>query len=283
MPQLIGHLLSDLESRVLDLLALILAQVELGSSDLLGLFLQLGDGQQVVIAGQVPEEGAADSHEWPVGEFLLAIVDYLDGALVDHDLVEASLDKATGDVLELLTGLDQQVVALRDLDWDLFSCVASPDVEAGIAGATVDGEKVKIGVEAGEDRVDLAILLEIRGSRGQEMRAVAASILEGVGWEAKANGGHLGEAFHAAAIANVSNILWTSKITKNCKDLRILHGCSPLVHDWSPSLLDMGRIRSDVVGVQAWELSLIWRGLDHSPEESALRVGFVALDIQGAL
>ena len=62
--------------------------------------------------------------------------------------MKARLDQPAGDVLELLAGLDEQVVALGDLDGNTFSCIAGPDVQAGIARAAVDGEEVEIGVEA---------------------------------------------------------------------------------------------------------------------------------------
>ena len=79
----------------------------------------------------------------------------------------AGLDEPTGNVLDLLAGLYEEVVALGNLDGDAVAGVAGPDVEAGVAGAAVDGEEVEVSVEAGEDGVLLAVLFEIRCSGGQ--------------------------------------------------------------------------------------------------------------------
>jgi hypothetical protein len=69
-------------------------------------------------------------------------------------------------VFELLPGLHEQVIALGDLDGDLASRVAGPDVKARIPAAAVDGQEVEIGVEAGEDGVLLAVFLEVGGCGG---------------------------------------------------------------------------------------------------------------------
>ena len=97
----------------------------------------------------MPKEGRRDAHKRPLGDLLLAGRDHVDRLLVHHDLVESGLDQAARDVLELLAGLDEQVVALGDLDGDALPCVAGPDVQPGVAGAAVDGEEVEVGVEAG--------------------------------------------------------------------------------------------------------------------------------------
>lgn len=84
----------------------------------------------------------------------------------------AGLDKPTGDVLDLLAGLDEEVVALGDFDGDAVAGVAGPDVEARVPGAAVDGEEVEVGVEASENGVFDAILDEVGGGRGEQVRPV---------------------------------------------------------------------------------------------------------------
>ena len=84
----------------------------------------------------------------------------------------AGLDEPARQVLELLAGLDQQVVALRDLDGNALARVARPDVQARIARAAVDGQEVEVRVEAREDGVLLAVLLEVRRGGSEEVGAL---------------------------------------------------------------------------------------------------------------
>lgn len=172
MFQLALYLLADLHGLVADLFALVLAEVELLGPDGAGLLHARRDGCEVVVGAQVPEEGAADADEGTVREHGLALLDDGQRLLVDHDLMVASLDEASRKVLDLLARLDQEVVALGDLDGDLLARVARPDVQAGVARAAVDGEEVEVCVEAGEDGILLAVLLQVRGRRGEEVGAV---------------------------------------------------------------------------------------------------------------
>jgi hypothetical protein len=84
--------------------------------------------------------------------------------------VETSLDEATRDVLDLLAGLDKEVVAGRDLHRNAVAGVTGPDVEAGVAGAAVDGEEIEVGMEAGEDGVFGAILDEVGSGGSKKVR-----------------------------------------------------------------------------------------------------------------
>lgn len=172
MLQFLLHELTDLHRTVDLLLTLIPAQVKLLRPQPLGLLSKLRDRSKVVVRVQMPEEGGRDADKRAVGELLLALLDDLDGALVDNDLVEARLDQAARDVLELLAGLHKQVVAGRNLDGDALAGVAGPDVQTGVARAAVDGEEVEVGVEAGEDGVLLAVLFEVGGGGGEEVGAV---------------------------------------------------------------------------------------------------------------
>lgn len=85
--------------------------------------------------------------------------------------MEAGLDEAAGQVLELLTGLDEEVVAGWDLDGEASAGVSGPDIEARVAGAAVNGEEVEVGVETGKNGVLFAVLGKIGSSRSEKMRA----------------------------------------------------------------------------------------------------------------
>ncbi len=87
----------------------------------------------------------------------------------------AGLDKSARQVLELLAGLDQQVVALRDLDGNALARIARPDVQTRVARAAVNGQEVEVCVEAREDGAPLAVLLEVGRGGGEEVRALYMS------------------------------------------------------------------------------------------------------------
>lgn len=138
----------------------------------------------------MPEESAGDANLWSVGQLLGSALHGLNGLVVDGDLVEASLDETTGDVFDLLAGLDEEVVTGGHAYGDATARVASPDVEAGVAGTAVDGEEVEIGVEAGENGVLCAVFLEIGGSRREQVRTVSAGVAEVCGWKTESDSSH---------------------------------------------------------------------------------------------
>ena len=177
MLQLILHQLADLHRRVRLLLALVPAKIKLLGPQSVCLLGELGDGRNIVVRVEMPEEGRRDAHQRAVGQRLPALLDGLDRALVDDHLVEAGLDQPARDVLELLAGLHQQVVARRDLDGDALAGVARPDVQARVARAAVDGQEVQVRVEAGEDGVLLAVLDQVGGRGGEEVGAVGGAML----------------------------------------------------------------------------------------------------------
>lgn len=155
------NLLPDLHRRVLHLVALIPAEVQLLQPQGLGLLSQLRDGVEVEVARQVPEEGARYPDERPVRELAPPPLDRLDRLLVDDDLVVPGLDEPARDVLELLARLDEEVVARRDLDRDALARVARPDVQTRVARAPVDGQEVQVRVEPGQDGVLAAVLDQV--------------------------------------------------------------------------------------------------------------------------
>ena len=62
------------------------------------------------------------------------IIQYLERSVVYYDLMKTSLDEPTSDMLELLSGLHEQVsTRCRELDGDTFARITSPDVEPRIA------------------------------------------------------------------------------------------------------------------------------------------------------
>lgn len=183
--------MADLDGRIGRHVTLVAAHAVLLGADLASALGQGGDGFEVKVGVEAPEEGAGDADEGPVGELAPAPLHGGKG-VVDDDLVVAGLDEPARHVLELLAGLDEQVVAGRDLDGDAGARVAGPDVEPQVAGAAVDGEEVEVGVEAVEDGVLLAVLVQVRGGRGQEERVRDKGVLGKGGSRALEAGGWKG-------------------------------------------------------------------------------------------
>jgi hypothetical protein len=123
----------------------------------------------------MPEESRRDTNERAIRELLLAPLDDSQGRVIHDNFVEACTDKAAGDVLKLLASLDEQVIARRDLDGNSIAGIAAPDVESGIARATVNGQEVEVGMEPSEDRVLLAEFHQIRGGRSEEVGSTEGS------------------------------------------------------------------------------------------------------------
>lgn len=163
---LLLNLQTNLGRRIRALAALVPAQTLLLGPQVLCALGELGDGAEVKVGVEVPEEGAGDANLGAIGVLLAASLHGLDRLFVDDDLVVAGLDEAAGNVLDLLAGLDEEVVSGGHADGDAAAGVAGPDVEAGVAAAAVDGEEVEVGVEAGEDGVLFAVLGEVGGCRG---------------------------------------------------------------------------------------------------------------------
>ena len=152
------NLVADFHRRIHRLLAFVLAQVQLFQAERLGPSLEALYRCQYMVGRQVPEEGRRDSDHRPVGRLRRPPLHGIQSLLVDDNLMVAGLDEAPGDMLQLLSRLHEEVVSLGDLDGNPLACITCPDMEAWIPRAAVDGEKVQIGVEAGQDGVLLAVL-----------------------------------------------------------------------------------------------------------------------------
>lgn len=75
----------------------------------------------------------------------------IESVLIDNDFVEACFDESTGDNLDLLPSLDQEVSATwRKPDWNTLSSVPGPYIQSGVARTSVYSEKVEIGMESGK-------------------------------------------------------------------------------------------------------------------------------------
>lgn len=83
------------------------------------------------------------------------------------------LDEPTGNVLELLASLNEQIISRWDLDRNSITGVPRPDMQSWIPGTTMNGEEIEIGVEPGEDCIDLVILSQVRSGRSQEMGPIS--------------------------------------------------------------------------------------------------------------
>ena len=181
-------------------------------SQKLSLLSQLRYRLQVEVRVQVPEQSAGDANLWSVWKLLGSALHGLNGLLVDGDLMEASLDETTGDVLDLFASLDEEVVSGGHAYGNATASVASPDVEARVAGTAVDGEEVEIGVEAGEDSVFRAVFLEVGSSRCEQVRTVSSGVAEVCGWKTEADGSHFRELAYATIY--VSNLQYFIEVSK---------------------------------------------------------------------
>lgn len=76
----------------------------------------------------MPEQRARDANLRPLWIFSLASLHCLDRLFIDYHLVVACLDQAAGNVLDLLAGLHEEVVAGRHAHGDAAAGVAGPDV-----------------------------------------------------------------------------------------------------------------------------------------------------------
>jgi hypothetical protein len=107
----------------------------------------------------MPEEGRRYPNQRAVRKLNLSTLNHINSLLVYYNFMIPGFYQAAGNIFQLFTGLDKKVVALRDLDRDTLSGVAGPDVQTRIPRAAVNGEKVEVGVEPGENGVFLAIPL----------------------------------------------------------------------------------------------------------------------------
>ena len=130
----------------------------------LGLIVEpdhLGDGAQVNVVADVAEKGGRHSPEdpvFPLGKFLLGLIERGLGRLSVDDLMVAGEDVTSSDMLEHSTCLEEKAAG-RDLDSDLLH-VSEPDIETWVARFTVDGQEIEVVVEASKSCTHI-VLLEV--------------------------------------------------------------------------------------------------------------------------
>ena len=71
--------------------------------------------------------------------------------------------------------------------------------------------------------------------------------------------------------------------TTRLLNLRILHGLSPLLHNWSPTLLKVRSLRDHIRSIETRELGVIRRLLAHFPEEATFRIRRMGSDVEWPL
>lgn len=141
------NLVPNLHRLILCSFPFIPSQLELLGSNLLSLLRQFRNRGQIKIGSKMPKQGTRDTNQRSVRVLDLALLNDLYRLLIHDDLVEPGFDEAAGEMLDLLSGLNQEIVARWDLDGDAIAGVACPDVQAWVARAAVDGEEVEISVE----------------------------------------------------------------------------------------------------------------------------------------
>jgi hypothetical protein len=160
---LLLHLLPYLHSRIFVLQIVLLCPL-----DVFPCFrTQLWNGDKIKVGIQMPKHGRGNSNQRTMGKLGLSFLDGLERRVVYHNLVEAGLDQAACEMLQLFSRLYQQVVSTgRHAHGDALSRVSGPDVQARVARAAMDGQEVEICVKAGQDSVLLTVFGEVGGGRG---------------------------------------------------------------------------------------------------------------------
>ena len=101
----------------------------------------------------------------------------LQSGLVNNNFVETSLDEATGDMFELLSGLHQQIAAgSRKLDRDAFPSVPCSNIKSRVPRPPMDSQEVEIGVKTRQDGVLLPVFNEVRCGRSKKVASFRPSV-----------------------------------------------------------------------------------------------------------
>lgn len=101
----------------------------------------------------------------------------LQSGVINDNFVETSLDEATGDMFELLSGLHQQIAAsIRKLNRDAFPSVPCPDVESRIPRPSMDCQEIEIRVKPGQNGVLLPVFDEVRCGRSKKVASFRTSV-----------------------------------------------------------------------------------------------------------
>lgn len=90
---------------------------------------------------------------------------HIDSRFVHDYFMEASLDKPSSEMLDLLSCLhEKKASSWRKPDWNTLSSVPCPNMEAWVSRATVNSEAIEIGMKSCQNGVFLAVFSEIRSS-----------------------------------------------------------------------------------------------------------------------
>lgn len=90
---------------------------------------------------------------------------HIDSRFIYDHFMEASLDKASSEILDLLSCLyEKKASSWRKSDGNALSSVPCPNMEAWVSRATVNSETIEIGMESCQNGIFLAVFNEIRSS-----------------------------------------------------------------------------------------------------------------------
>ena len=103
---------------------------------------QLRDRDKIEITREVIKKGTTNPHQWPLRILHPPLLHRRQSSVVDDDFVESGFYESPCHMLELLSGLHEEIVPRGDFHGDTMPGVARPDVQAWIPRAAVDGEEV---------------------------------------------------------------------------------------------------------------------------------------------
>ena len=84
--------------------------------------------------------------------------------------MKSSLDEATGDMLELLPGLDQEITTdSGKLDWNTFPGVPCPDIKSRVPRSPMNCQEVEIRMKPRQDGVLVPVLDKVRCGRSKKV------------------------------------------------------------------------------------------------------------------
>lgn len=196
-------------------------------------------------------------------------------------------------MLQLFPCLDQKISPSRwELDGNSLPCIAGPDVKTWVPWTAMDGQKVEIRMESGQNGIFFTIFIQIWSGGCQDMRT-----MDGLCKNSHKNYCKLTRIFllhgtHHEVIQGqwksyprvLAPWVWPEIISDmECVHLRVFHRFAPLFHRPHPSFLQFRWFGSDIGSIQALICSFIWWFITHLPEKPAFRIGEMTTDIQRPL